>query len=152
MKASNIDRNTKDLFIIVRWGTAVAFGALFATLQALRIDSHALSLHFSAMTALTFVLGTGATLYLWRFLLRGSSSSSKKMMVAVRVLIAVGVVTFIYPLRFLPREKMLDISKGLAFAVLVLSGVGYMMYRVAKALNADARENENRGGAEKRCE
>ena len=48
----------------------------------------------------------------------------------------------VYPLRFVPREKLADIATGLGAAFLVLALIGFVIWRVKGFLDADTRRNE----------
>ena len=57
-------------------------------------------------------------------------------------LILVGIVSFLYPLKFVPAEKRKDVFAGLGLAVAVLSGVGLVMWKVRNFLEADLKKTE----------
>ena len=57
-------------------------------------------------------------------------------------LVLVGIISFLYPLKFIAAEKRKDVFIGLALAMAVLSGVGFVMWKVRGFLEADLKRTE----------
>ena len=54
----------------------------------------------------------------------------------------VGVISFLYPLKFIPPEKRWDVFVGLSLAIACIGGVATVMWKVKKFLDADAKRAE----------
>ena len=57
-------------------------------------------------------------------------------------LAVVGVVSFLYPLKFVPAEKRRDVAVGLSLAIACITGVGCVMFKVKRFLDADEQQTE----------
>ena len=101
-------KNERDVMRIMIWGTAVAFGFLAATLQALRPKPAGFTFQISALTILAFAVGVGIVLGFWKIILNRSGSSRQKSLRfwAEVLLLCFGMGAFLYPLRFVPSEKL----------------------------------------------
>jgi hypothetical protein len=52
-------------------------------------------------------------------------------------------VSFLYPIQFVPAEKRWDVLVGLFLAVLILSGIGFVLWRIRNFLEADLKRSED---------
>jgi ABC-type nickel/cobalt efflux system permease component RcnA len=131
----NIDRT---FFGIVSWSTALCFGGVVASLESLYKDQSGFAFHINAATFITFALGTVAGLAYWRI----ASISGLVRKVSSLLLVLLGVGAFLYPLRFLPREKFTEVFEGFVAAVFVLSLGAFILWRVTRFLDRDAADEE----------
>src|SRR4051794_11560672 len=115
------------LYRVVTCSTALGFGCMFASLEALRPSPTGFSFEFSLRTVIAFAVGGAWVFPFWRFLFKNSSASGRKMKIIWAVgfaaLAVLGIGAFLYPLRFVPREKLPEIRTGLITAFFALSGV-----------------------------
>ena len=135
------------MFRIAGVGAAVAFGAMVASLFALRSTTAGLTFELTVPGVLAFIASAVVAWFYWRLVARMAVEKSpeqrkKKFVVFSIALLVVGVFAFAYPLRFIPPEKRADVFIGLALAVGVLTGVGFVMRQVIKFLNADQKHTE----------
>lgn len=133
----------KDLLRIATFGSALTWGGIMASLQALTPAPEGFSFRISWLTFAAFFLGTAAVYLFWRVMLRKTEGSHQKLwrLIAEILLVLSGVAAFLYPLRFVPKSKLPEISIGLAFAVVALSIVACMLLLIRRFLNADDRQN-----------
>src|SRR5579862_1998246 len=109
--------NEKDLFKVIKFSTALAFGALLASLESLRSSAGGFSFQLSYKTLLAFLIGGGIALAYWAVVLRCGAATRRTGVVVGTVLLALfGIGAFLYPLRFVPRDKLPDILIGLGLA------------------------------------
>ncbi|HMJ89587.1 MAG TPA: hypothetical protein VK530_07205 [Candidatus Acidoferrum sp.] len=139
------------LFRIAGVGAALAFGAMVASLFALRSTSAGLAFEVNVLAVVAFLASAAVAWFYWRLVARMAENKSpeqwKKKFVSFSVaLLAVGVIAFAYPLRFIPPDKRADVFIGLALAIGVLTGVGFVMWQVIKFLNADQKRAEDEEG------
>ena len=140
---------------ILGTSTLLGFGA--ASLVALRRTEAGLSLAWTVWVPVAFVAGVGAGWFYWRVAGRmilsenrplgtleaGEARTVRRKFVGLSAgLGAAGLGAFLYPLRFVPREKLSDIGTGLGAAFVVLSLVGVVLWRVKRFLDSDTRLNE----------
>jgi hypothetical protein len=55
----------------------------------------------------------------------------------------VGLVSFLYPLKFVPAEKRFDVFVGLVLAFSCIGGIGVVMWKVKRFLDADLKKSED---------
>jgi hypothetical protein len=147
----NDDSQTqRRLYPIFTFSTALAFGCMLATLEALRPDSDGFHFVTSYKTLIAFVAGGAIAFPLWRIILNGTRLGQRNLSLAtgfmVVVLLVLGVGAFLYPLRFVPREKWPEIRTGLITAVCALSGVATLLWGVKRFMDSDEkaeRDKEN---------
>ncbi len=126
-------KNTEQVLRIATVSTALAFGALAASTEALRSNAAGFCFQASFRTAVAAVIGgAGAVLY-WKLAGRGLADARK----GAWLLVLAGLGFFLYPLRFVSPEKLAETLQGLAFAVVALSTVGFMLWRVKRFLDED---------------
>jgi hypothetical protein len=131
--------NERDLFKVMAISTALAFGALLASLESLRSGPEGLTFQVSFRTLLAFLAGGGITLGCWRVIIRSGAVVRRTSLVAGTILLAlIGIGAFLYPLRFVSREKLPDILVGLGLAACALSVVGGLLWLVHRFLSRDS--------------
>ena len=149
---STVGSSSSTLFHIAGLGSSLGFGAMVASLFAVRASAAGFAFEFTVPSVIAFLVsGMLAWLY-WRLVARMAAEKApeqrrKKFLIFSAGLLLIGVVAFLYPLKFIPAEKRKDVFIGLSLAVGCLSGVGLVMLKVRKFLEADLKEseNENRG-------
>ncbi len=142
--------NTSALFNIASYGAAVAFGVMVATLFALEPSPNGLVFRLNALAAISFLVAAPFAWFYWRLIARMATERApeqrrKNFIVFSAGLLLVGVVAFLYPLKFVPAEKRKDVFIGLALAFGCISGVGFVMLKVRKFLEADLKSSEAEG-------
>lgn len=137
-------KNERDVMRIMIWGTAVAFGFLAASLQALRSNPAGFTFQISVFTFLAFAAGVGITIAFWKIILNRSGGMRQKSrrFWAELLLLCFGMGAFLYPLRFVPSEKLPEMLTGLTIAVFALSLVGCLLVMMGRFLESDDRENQ----------
>ncbi len=143
--------NTSALFNIASYGAALAFGVMVATLFALERTPNGLSFRLNGMAVISFLVAAPVAFFYWRLIARMATERApeqrrKKFIVFSAGLLLIGVMAFLYPLKFVPAEKRKDVFVGLALAFGCIGGVGVVMLKVRKFLEADLKhsEDENR--------
>jgi hypothetical protein len=101
----------------------------------------------NAITVIAFLAAATLGWFYWRMIARMASDKAperrKKKFVAFSIgLVLVGLVSFLYPLKFIPAEKRKDVFIGLALAAGCIAGVGFVMLKVKKFLDADLKKSE----------
>jgi len=139
--------SASTLFRIAGIGASMAFGAMVASLFALRPVTDGFAFELNAPTIVSFVLAATFAWFYWRMVARMATEKSpehrkRKFMVFSLGLVLVGIVSFLYPLKFIPEEKRYDVFFGLALAMACIGGVGVVMWKVKKFLDADLKRSE----------
>ena len=138
---------SSTLFRIAGFGAALAFGAMVASLFALRSVPEGFTFEINILTVIAFLAAAAFAWFYWRMVARMAVEETpdkrRKKFIAFSIgLVLVGLVAFLYPLKFVPEEKRKDVFIGLALAVGCLSGVGLVMLKVKKFLDADLKKSE----------
>ena len=133
-------------FRIMAWSIALSFGALSSSLISLQHDSSGFHFVFNVWTVISFVVAAAAAWSYWSLLVKfkpkaGRSTATRRgnmarLIIYVAPLLVVGCFGFLYPLKFVASpEKKIEIAQGLGLAIFVLSGVGFLLWRVAQIID-----------------
>lgn len=152
-KETSSDTGTSALFRIAGAGAALAFGAMVATLFALRRSSGGgFEFEINALAIISFVAAASVAWFYWRMIERMAVGRAperrrKKFVIFSIGLLLIGVLAFLYPMKFVPPEKRADVFSGLVLAFTVIAGVGFVMLKVKRFLDADQQRAEDDGPA-----
>jgi hypothetical protein len=139
--------SANTLFRIAGVGASIAFGIMVASLFALRSAPNGLTFELNAAAVISFVAAAIPAWFYWRLVARMAMDKApqqrrKKFIVFSVGLLLVGIVSFLYPLKFIPKEKRADVFVGLALAIGCITGVGFVMLKVKRFLDADLKRSE----------
>jgi hypothetical protein len=136
-------RSERLFFKIASLGTALGFGAAAASTASLRSGPVGFSFQLSVGTFVAFLVGAAIALIYWKLVASDSKAASR-----ASVLIALaGVGLFLYPLRFVPASNLRDLTIGLVLAVIALSTVGFLIWRITRFLEKDSQQDSQRADA-----
>lgn len=148
MKGKTTSGSASTLFRIAGAGASLAFGAMVASLFALRSSGTGFTFELNVPTVISFLIAATFGWFYWRMVARmavekAPEQRKKKFAVFSLGLILVGIVSFLYPLKFIPAEKRYDVFFGLTLAVACIIGVSLVMWRVKRFLDADLKRSED---------
>ena len=140
--------SNSTLFRIAGFGASLAFGTMIATLFALKIQPTGVSFELNIWVVISFFMAATAGWLYWRMVARlavggAAKDQKRKFQIFSLGLILLGVVGFLFPLKFIPPEKRMDVFIGLSLALACILGVGLVMWRVKKFLDADLKRSED---------
>ncbi len=142
METETETRNDRDLIRVVKLGSAVAYGCLLAVIQGLTLQAGQYHFTFSVVTIIAFAVGAAVAWYFWSaFFSRHSAKRRRSIVLGIAALGLIGIVGFLSPLRFVPSERWPDIFIGLSLAAFVLSGIGFVLWKLKRFLDADSERN-----------
>jgi heme/copper-type cytochrome/quinol oxidase subunit 3 len=138
---------SSTLFRIAGVGASLAFGVMVASLFALKSAPDGFSFELNVITVIAFLAAATAAWFYWRLIARMAVDRAperrKKKFVAFSIgLVLVGLISFLYPLKFIAAEKRKDVFVGLAMAAGCILGVGFVMMKVKRFLDADLKKSE----------
>lgn len=140
MSQLETSRTQRDFLRIARLGTAVAFGITGGVLAAVRNSGSGLVLEFNGWVIPAVLLGAGVAWAYWHFILTrfvDRGSADKKRFVLYTILLGVlGLLCFLYPIRYVTRGSMSEVLQGVLMAFMVVGAIGYLIWVVARLLNA----------------
>jgi hypothetical protein len=132
-------------FKIAGASTALGLAVLLGSVQAVRISPSGVSFTFTLGTLVAIVCGAVFGWLPWRLAASGLSRAGKTSWLfrasAALVLLS-GIAGCLYPLRFVPAEKLPEVLKGLIVAVCVLSTLAFVLWRLRCFLERDAGQSE----------
>ena len=153
MKRHQNSNGDNTLFRIAGLGASFAFGAMVASLFALRRVHDGFSFEWNVAAVIAF-FGAGALAWCyWRMVARMAMEKTpaprtKKFILFSIGIVVVGIVSFLYPLKFIPAEKRQDVFIGLSLAAVCVTGVGLVMWKVKRFLDADLKKSQEDDGDE----
>jgi hypothetical protein len=102
-------------------------------------------------TGVSFVAAVALSWAFWRLVFgkpnsseNGLSKPRKRWLIVLSTFITVATLApFVYTLKGVATEKLVEIAEGTALAVLALGGVGFLLWKTARFLENDSkRANE----------
>jgi hypothetical protein len=145
--AQSLD-NDSGFKAVVVGSSALGIGTLMASLTVLEPTDHGFEFKWSAYAPVAFVIGALLAWAYWRLVFRlalreaDPIRSARRLKQAVVGLLILGVLAFLYPLRFVAEERRTDVLIGLGAAIVALSGVGWMVRTVVVLLESEPDPDE----------
>jgi|SRR5688572_23419385 len=141
--------NENAILRIAGLGASLAFGGMVASLFALKPSPNGFSFELNVGAVISFLVAATMAWFYWRMVARMAADKTpqqrKKKFIAFSAgLILVGITSFLYPLKFIATEKRWDVFVGLTLAVCCLTGIGFVMWKVKKFLDADLKKSEEK--------
>jgi len=128
---------------VLMFSTALGFGALLGTLPLAERGVAGIQwrLHWASLPL--FAIGMMAGIWFWRLVYRLGATTDetlarKRLKLGAFAIIPLGIIGFLYPLRFIEPARRTEVFIGLGMAVAVLSLVGVVLVGLIRWLN----ENE----------
>ena len=145
-QAMGIDIKDRQFRSVVVLGTALAFGGMLGSLGVVGRDREGLHFSFHWSAPVLFLVGAALAVGFWRLIFRFdegvSEDKSKRLWRAGAVLLVVAVGCFLYPLRLVSPEKRLEVVFGLSSALVVLSAIGWLIFKTIRWVEEASRAEE----------
>jgi len=149
MKDKGSRNDDRALIRVIQFCSAFGLGAMAAILYSVKQVSPALRYEITFGTGVAFLLAVGLSWAFWRLVfgkqpeLDGSLSKRRRRWFAVLSLILTGatLAPFFYALKDVANEEARQVAQGTALALLALSALGFLFWRVTRFLNADSQRN-----------
>jgi hypothetical protein len=124
---------------VVILGTALGCGGMVASLQALQAGPEGFYFRASWGSGVGFACGTLAVLWLWKVTLGSAASPRQRLLRAAAkwVLLLSAFAAFLYPLRFVPKDKLPEVGMGLGLAACVVAIGGSILWRIRRFLEEE---------------
>jgi Na+/proline symporter len=131
----------RDFEKLVMWASSFSIAVLAALLASLKQVNPSIVLRFSVATILAFVGGAVLTPLFLRVVMHGSKKRRAILVIAAAI---VSVLTyFLFGIENTSQENRTDVTIGTAIAVIVLSFVAWVLWRLARFLESDQQENRD---------
>jgi Na+/proline symporter len=137
----NDSKEGRDFEKLVMWASSFSIAVLAALLASLKQVNPSIVLRFSVATILAFVGGAVLTPLFLRVVMHGSKKRRAILVIAAAI---VSVLTyFLFGIENTSQENRTDVTIGTAIAVIVLSFVAWVLWRLARFLESDQQENRD---------
>jgi hypothetical protein len=134
-------RNERDLLRIAAYSTALAFGAMFGTIQSYHRDASGFSFQISCWTLAAALIGAVVGFFYWKLVAFSARRDASLLFRGASFLLLLAVVgALLSPLRFLSAETLNDVTQGLVVGVVALSLLGFILWRIRGFLNRDSSQ------------
>lgn len=143
--------NEASLVRIIRVLAGISLGVMAAFLASIRQITPELTLHFSFMTVVAFVVAQVFSAVFWRIVFVSEASATAdaaqpgaarrraiKFAVLSAILCFATLAAFGISLKGIGNERIRDVIQGAAIAVLALSFLGFVLWRLGRFLERDS--------------
>jgi Na+/proline symporter len=129
---------------LVLWVSALSIAAMAGFLASLKQVNPAIVLRFSAMSLVAFVAGGVLTALFLRAVLRANKRRRVLLVLAAAVASVLGY--FLFAIKNTSRENRSDVTIGTLIALVVLSFVGLVLWRVVRFFESDQAPDRDEAG------
>ena len=144
--------NDRDLTRVIKCSSALGLGLMAALLYSIKQVTPELQFRISVGTGVSFAAAAALSWAFWRLVFgkpnsseNGLSKPRKRWFIILSVFLTVATLApFVYTLKGVANEKMVEIAEGTALALLALGVVGFLLWKAARFLEEDSkREDED---------
>jgi ABC-type nickel/cobalt efflux system permease component RcnA len=139
-------QNERDFTRILQLSSALSLGALAAFLYSIKSVTPTLKLEISLGSGLFFLIAAAGSWVFWRTVLEtsrtrpaaGAGRTRRFRFMALSALFVGAMLAAVaYELRNVSLDKRVEVMEGVAFAVLLLTIVSWLFWRVTRFLEQD---------------
>jgi hypothetical protein len=139
--------NDRDLTRVIKYSSALGLGLMAAFLYSIKQVTPELRYKISIGTGISFVAAAALSWAFWRLVFGKPDSSEnalskprKRWFIILSVFLTIATLApFVYTLKGVANEKMVEIAEGTALALLALGGVGFLLWKTARFLENDSK-------------
>ena len=143
--------NDRDLTRVIKYSSAMGLGLMAAFLYSIKQVTPELQYRISIGTGVSFVAAAALSWAFWRLVFGkpnsledGLSKPRKRWFIILSVFLTIATLApFVYTLKGIANEKMVEIAEGTALAVLALGGVGFLLWKAARFLEDDSKRADD---------
>ena len=141
--AKSVERDDRDLLRVIQFSSAFSLGLMAALLFSEKQVTPDLRCELSAGSGIAFLVGATFSWLFWRVVFkvdgkRTGPGKRRVLFAALSVLLSLATVAaFAFALKGVGNEKLREIIQGTLLAVFALSGVGFLLWRIARFLESD---------------
>src|SRR6266567_3605327 len=143
--------NDRDLTRVIKCSSALGLGLMAAFLYSIKQVTPELQYKISLGTGVSFAAAAALSWAFWRLVFgkpnsseNGLSKPRKRWFIILSVFLTVATLApFVYTLKGVANEKMVEIAEGTALALLALGGVGFLLWKTARFLENDSKRADD---------
>src|SRR5439155_19173272 len=136
---------------VIKCSSALGLGLMAAFLYSIKQVTPELQYRISVGTGVSFVAAAALSWAFWRLVFgkpnsseNGLSKPRKRWFIILSAFLTVATLApFVYTLRGVANEKMVEIVEGTALALLALGGVGFLLWKTARFLENDSKRADD---------
>ena len=143
--------NDRDLTRVIKCSSALGLGLMAAFLYSIKQVTPELRYKISVGTGVSFAVAAALSWAFWRLVFgkpnsseNGLSKPRKRWFIILSVFLTVATLApFVYTLKGVANEKMVEIAEGTALALLALGVVGFLLWKAARFLENDSQRADD---------
>ena len=148
--------NDRDLTRVIKCSSALGLGLMAAFLYSIKQVTPEFQYKISIGTGVSFVAAAALSWAFWRLVFgkpnnseNGLSKPRKRWVIILSVFLTVATLApFIYTLKGVANDKMVEIAEGTALALLALGVVGFLLWKTARFLESDSKREDDASKSE----
>ena len=143
--------NDRDLTRVIKCSSALGLGLMAAFLYSIKQVTPEFQYRISVGTGVSFAAAAALSWAFWRLVFgrpnsleHDLSKPRKRWFMILSVFLTVATLApFVYTLKGVANEKMVEIAEGTALALLALGGVGFLLWKAARFLENDSKRADD---------
>ena len=148
--------NDRDLTRVIKCSSALGLGLMAAFLYSIKQVTPEFQYRISVGTGVSFAAAAVLSWAFWRLVFgkpnsseNGFSKLRKRWFIILSVFLTVATLApFVYTLKGVANDKMVEIAEGTALALLALGGVGFLLWKAARFLESDSKRADDGADAD----
>lgn len=134
-------KESRDFEKLVIWVSTLSIAVMAGFLASIKQINPAVQFRFTIFSIVAFIVGGALTAVFLRFVLKGNKS--KKGLVVVAVAIACVLGYFFIGIKHVSSDNRRDVIIGTVAAVIVLSFLGFVLWRITRFLESDQQQKRD---------
>ena len=151
MRNKHHANNDRDLTRVIKCSSALALGLMAAFLYSIKQVTPEFQYKISIGTGVSFAASAALSWAFWRLVFgkpnsseNGFSKPRKRWFIILSAFLTMATLApFIFALKGVANEKMIEIAEGTALALLALGGVGFLLWKTARFLENDSKRADD---------
>jgi len=143
--------NDRDLTRVIKCSSALGLGLMAAFLYSIKQVTPELQYKISLGTGVSFAAAAALSWAFWRLVFgkpnsseNGLSKPRRRWFIILSAFLTVATLApFVYTLKGVANEKMVEIAEGTARALLALGSVGFLLWKEARFLENDSKRADD---------
>ncbi len=143
--------NDRDLTRVIKCSSALGLGLMAAFLYSIKQVTPEFQYRISVGTGVSFAAAAALSWAFWRLVFgkpnsseNGLSKPRKRWFIILSAFLTVATLApFVYTLKGVANEKMVEIAEGTALALLALGVVGFLLWKAARFLENDSQRTND---------
>jgi peptidoglycan/LPS O-acetylase OafA/YrhL len=134
----------RDFEKLVIWVSTFSIAVMAGFLASIKQVNPAVQFRFSIFSVLAFIAGGALTALFLRFILNGNRGRKGLLVVGVAIACVLGY--FFIAIRDVPPDTRRDVTVGTVAAVIVLSFLAFVLWRVTRFFESDPQRDRDDAG------